>query len=169
MKAAARVLLAVALSVAGTAIQAGNEHENDPRHWLERMSAALNQMTYQGTFVYVLGDAIEVNPSAGQVTTSDGREVGANGKLPPVGSTVDLSIPSYTNTIGSPELGAVWTDPDFDPSERAFYYARVIEIPTPRWTAYDAVKFKLELPGDVPLTLQERAYSSPIWYTPATK
>jgi hypothetical protein len=102
------------------------------------------------------------------VAWSDGREVGANGKLPPVGSTVDLSIPSFTNTIGSPELGAVWTDPDFDPTERAFYYARVIEIPTPRWTAYDAVKFKLELPGDVPLTLQERAYSSPIWYTPAT-
>ena len=102
------------------------------------------------------------------VAWSDGREVGANGKLPPVGSTVDLSIPSFTNTIGSPELCAVWTDPEFDPTERAFYYARVIEIPTPRWTAYDAVKFKLELPGDVPLTLQERAYSSPIWYTPAT-
>jgi hypothetical protein len=100
------------------------------------------------------------------VAWSGDRESGADGKLPPVGSTVDLSIPTWTNTIGAPELGAVWTDPDFDPSERAFYYARVIEIPTPRWTAYDAVRFELDLPGKVPLTLQERAYTSPIWYTP---
>ena len=100
------------------------------------------------------------------VAWSDNREPGADGKLPPVGSTVDLSIPSWTNTIGAPELGAVWIDPDFDPSERAFYYARVIQIPTPRWTAYDAVKFDLDPPDDVPLTLQERAYTSPIWYTP---
>ena len=90
----------------------------------------------------------------------------ADGKLPPVGNTVNLSIPSWTNTIGAAELGTVWTDPDFDASEPAFYYARVIEIPTPRWTAYDAVKFNLDLPNDVPLALQERAYTSPIWYTP---
>ncbi|MDW4551282.1 DUF3604 domain-containing protein [Defluviimonas sp. D31] len=100
------------------------------------------------------------------VAWSDGRTAGADGKLPPVGDTVDLTIPSWTNTIGASELGAVWTDPDFDPALRAFYYARVIEIPTPRWTAYDAVKFNLDLPENIPLKIQERAYSSPIWYGP---
>ena len=79
---------------------------------------------------------------------------------------VDLSIPSWTNSIGGTELGAAWQDPDYDPALRAFYYARVIEIPTPRWTAHDAVKFDLDLPPEVPLETQERAYSSPIWYTP---
>jgi hypothetical protein len=96
------------------------------------------------------------------VALSDGRTDGSVS----VGNTVDLSVPSWTNTIGASELGAVWTDPDFDPAERAFYYARVIEIPTPRWTAYDAVKFNLELPEGIPLITQERAYSSPIWYAP---
>jgi hypothetical protein len=96
------------------------------------------------------------------VALSDGRTDGSV----PVGSTVDLSRPSWTNTIGASELGTVWTDPDFDPAQNAFYYARVIEIPTPRWTAYDAVRFDLELPNDIPLTVQERAYTSPIWYTP---
>ena len=100
------------------------------------------------------------------VAWSGDRKPDAKGKLPPVGDTVDLSIPSWTNTIGASELGAVWTDPDFDPKLRAFYYARVIEIPTPRWTAYDRVKFKLDLPEKIPLTTQERAYTSPIWYTP---
>ncbi len=100
------------------------------------------------------------------VAWSDERAPGPDGKLPAVGSTVDLSIPSWTNTIGAAELGAVWTDPDFDPTLRAFYYARVIEIPTPRWTAYDRVKFDLDLPGHIPLETQERAYTSPIWYTP---
>ena len=100
------------------------------------------------------------------VAWSDGRKPDANGKLPPVGDTVDLSIPSWTNTIGASELGGVWTDPDFDPSLRAFYYARVIEIPTPRWTAYDRVKFGLKLSPEIPLKTQERAYTSPIWYTP---
>ena len=100
------------------------------------------------------------------VAWSGDRKPDAKGKLPPVGDTVDLSIPSWTNSIGASELGAVWTDPDFDPKLRAFYYARVIEIPTPRWTAYDRVKFKLDLPEKIPLTTQERAYTSPIWYTP---
>ncbi len=100
------------------------------------------------------------------VAWSGERKPGANGKLPPVGDTVDLAIPSWTNTIGAAELGAVWTDPDFEPKLRAFYYARVIEIPTPRWTAYDRVKFKLDLPADIPLKTQERAYTSPIWYNP---
>ena len=100
------------------------------------------------------------------VAWSGGRKPGANGKLPAVGDTVDLAIPSWTNTIGAAELGSVWTDPEFDPKLRAFYYARVIEIPTPRWTAYDRVKFKLDLPAEVPLKTQERAYTSPIWYNP---
>ena len=88
------------------------------------------------------------------------------GKLPPVGNTVDVANATYTNTIGEPELITVWKDPDFDPSLRAFYYARVLEIPTPRWTAYDAKYFGLKLPPEVPMTQQERAYTSPIWYTP---
>ncbi len=83
-----------------------------------------------------------------------------------VGSTVDIPNATWTNTIGDPELITVWTDPDFDPDLRAFYYVRVIEIPTPRWTAYDAKKFGVDMPKEVPMTTQERAYTSPIWYTP---
>ena len=101
------------------------------------------------------------------VVWSDDRVPGADGKLPPVGNTVDLSTATWTNTIGSSELITVWTDPDFDPDISAVYYARVLEIPTPRWTAYDAVRFGIEMPSaDVPMTTQERAYTSPIWYTP---
>jgi hypothetical protein len=101
------------------------------------------------------------------VALSDGRKVDpATGKAPPVGSTVDVEDASYTNTIGAAQLAAVWTDPDFDPAERAFYYARVIEIPKPRWTAYDAKFFKVDMPDEVPMTVQDRAYTSPIWYTP---
>jgi hypothetical protein len=96
---------------------------------------------------------------------SDRRRI-SNGQLTPVGSTVDVAKASWTNTIGDPELIAVWTDPDFDPSARAFYYARVLEIPTPRWTAYDAAYFKLKVDANVPMTTQERALTSPIWYTP---
>jgi hypothetical protein len=94
------------------------------------------------------------------------RKPGRDGKLPPVGSTVDVDNATWTNTIGAPELIAVWRDPDFRPAERAFYYARVLEIPTPRWTAYDALRFGIKpLPG-TRMTIQERAYTSPIWYTP---
>jgi hypothetical protein len=94
------------------------------------------------------------------------RRPGADGKLPPVGDTVDVANATWTNTIGTPELATVWTDPDFDPSQPAFYYGRVIEIPTPRWTAYDAKRFgTTPLPGTV-MTITERAYTSPIWYTP---
>ena len=91
----------------------------------------------------------------------------ADGKLQaPVGNTVDVENATWTNTIGDPELIAVWKDPDFDAKQRAFYYARVIEIPTPRWTAYDAKRFGVKpLPGTT-MVLQERAYTSPIWYTP---
>jgi hypothetical protein len=97
---------------------------------------------------------------------SDRRPPGADGKVPAVGSTVDVANATWTNTIGDPELIAVWKDPDFDPSQRAFYYARVLEIPTPRWTAYDAKRFGVQPLSGTPMTLQERAYTSPIWYAP---
>ena len=100
------------------------------------------------------------------VAWSGGRKPGADGKLPPVGNTVDVANATWTNTIGSPELIAVWKDPDFDAKQRAFYYGRVIEIPTPRWTAYDAKRFGIKMDPKVPMTTTERAYTSPIWYTP---
>jgi hypothetical protein len=101
------------------------------------------------------------------VAVSGGRKIDADGRCrTPVGSTVDVPNASWTNTIGAPELIAVWKDPEFDPSQPAFYYGRVIEIPTPRWTAYDAKRFGITMPKEVPMTLQERAYTSPIWYTP---
>jgi hypothetical protein len=100
------------------------------------------------------------------VVWSDDRKPDSKGKLPPVGDTVDVANATFTNTIGAPELITVWSDPDFDPKVRAFYYARVIEIPTPRWTAYDAVRFGDKMPSEVKMKTQERAYTSPIWYTP---
>ena len=100
------------------------------------------------------------------VAWSGDRKPGVDGKLPPVGSTVDPKTATFTNTIGAAELITDWTDPEFDPKQRAFYYARVIEIPTPRWSAYDAVRFGVEMPKEVKMMTQERAYSSPIWYTP---
>ena len=100
------------------------------------------------------------------VVWSDDREPGADGKLPAVGNTVDVNTATWSNSIGSPELISVWTDPDFDAVERAFYYVRVIEIPTPRWTAYEALRFGVEMSKDVPMVTQERAYTSAIWYMP---
>jgi hypothetical protein len=100
------------------------------------------------------------------VLWSDNRKPGADGKLPRVGNTVDLATAKYTNSIGASELHGVFKDPEFDASQRAFYYARVIEIPTPRWTAYDAVRFKVKMGKEVPMSIQERAVTSPIWYTP---
>jgi hypothetical protein len=101
------------------------------------------------------------------VAVSDGREIGADGRArTPVGNTVDVANATWSNTIGDTELITVWVDPDFDPSHRAFYYVRVLEIPTPRWTAYDAKYFGLDVPDDVEMAHQERAYTSPIWYTP---
>jgi hypothetical protein len=102
------------------------------------------------------------------VVWSGDRKPGADGKLPSVGSTVDVANATWTNTIGAPELIAVWKDPDFDPAQRAFYYGRILEIPTPRWTAYDAKYYGVKMTADVPMTTVERAYTSPIWYTPAS-
>jgi hypothetical protein len=100
------------------------------------------------------------------VVWSGNRKPGKDGKLPPVGDTVDVATATWTNTIGAPELSAVWKDPDFKPSQRAFYYARVIEIPTPRWTAYDQVRFGVKMSKEVPMKHQERGWTSPIWYSP---
>jgi len=97
---------------------------------------------------------------------ADSRQLDRNGDLPPVGNTVDLANATWTNTIGDPELITVWEDPDFDPAVKAFYYARVIEIPTPRWVVYDAKRYGVQLGDEVWKTLQERAYTSPIWYNP---
>ncbi|MEJ2532383.1 MAG: DUF3604 domain-containing protein [Halioglobus sp.] len=105
-------------------------------------------------------------PVDAQYTWSAGREPDAEGKLPPVGNTVDVKNANWTNTIGASELGTVWTDPDFDPGQSAFYYARVLEIPTPRWVVYDAFRCGVEIPEEAETTHQERAYTSPIWYTP---
>ena len=89
-----------------------------------------------------------------------------DGKLPPVGNTVDLATATYQNSIGATELVGSFTDPEFDPAQRAFYYLRAVEIPTPRWTAYDAVRYQVKMTADVPMTEQERAVTSPIWYNP---
>jgi hypothetical protein len=110
----------------------------------------------------------ELHEKIFNVALSDGRNEDANGKARPVGSTVNVADASYTNSIGDPELAVVWIDPQFRADELAFYYIRVIEIPTPRWTAYDAKVFGLRnLPREIPMITQERAYASPIWYTPA--
>jgi hypothetical protein len=101
------------------------------------------------------------------VAVSGGRKIEADGRTKtPVGNTVDVANATWTNTIGAPEMITVWKDPAFDAKQRAFYYARVLEIPTPRWTAYDAKRFGIKpLPG-TSMVLQERAYTAPIWYTP---
>jgi hypothetical protein len=100
------------------------------------------------------------------VVWSGNRKRGKNGKVPAVGNTVNIKEATYDNSIGAPFLQAFWEDTAFDPAQRAFYYVRVIEIPTPRWTTYDAKVFGVKLPTDVPPSIQERAYTSPIWYTP---
>ena len=116
--------------------------------WLDASGA-----THEKVFDVVWGDAHRRQPG--------------DGKLPPVGNTVDVASATWTNTIGDAELVGFWKDPEFDAAQPAFYYVRVIEIPTPRWTAYDAAFFSIELPSEAPAVLQERAYTSPIWYSPA--
>ena len=101
------------------------------------------------------------------VAVSGGREIGPDGRArDPVGNTVDLERATFSNAIGAPMLDGFWRDPDFDPAERAFYYVRVLEIPTPRWTTYDAVRFGIPLPESVPPVVQDRAYTSAVWYSP---
>ena len=100
------------------------------------------------------------------VAWSGDRTPNGGGKLPAVGNTVDVKNANWTNTIGAAELATVWKDPDFDPEQRAFYYARVLEIPTPPWYVYDAFRFEIDLPENAPTNQQERAYTTPIWYTP---
>jgi hypothetical protein len=100
------------------------------------------------------------------VAWSGDRNTDQDGKLPAVGNTVDAASANWTNTIGAGDLSTVWTDPDFDPGEKAFYYTRVLEIPTPRWSTYDAFRYGIDLPEGAPTSTQERAYSSPIWYQP---
>jgi hypothetical protein len=101
------------------------------------------------------------------IAVSGDRKIGTDGRArTPVGNTVDIAKASYTNTIGAPFLAAHWRDPDFDPKERAFYYVRVLEIPTPRWTTFDAARFGVKLPTRVPATVQDRAYTSSVWYSP---
>jgi hypothetical protein len=102
------------------------------------------------------------------VVWSGDRKPGRDGKVPAVGSTVDVTKATYSNSIGSVELMGSWTDPEFDPKRPALYYVRVLKIPTPRWTTYDAVNNNLPLLPDVPATIQERAWTSPIWYSPAS-
>ena len=113
-----------------------------------------------------MNDKGELHEKVYDVVWSGDRQPGADGKVPTVGNTVDVENATWSNSIGSPDLIAVWTDPDFDAQERAFYYARVIEIPTPRWTAYEALRFGVEMDEEVPMITTERAYTSPIWYTP---
>ncbi|MBC8010073.1 MAG: DUF3604 domain-containing protein [Burkholderiales bacterium] len=109
----------------------------------------------------------EVHEKVYDVAWSGDRKPNSKGKLPSVGSTVDVENATWSNSIGSPELIAVWKDPDFDAKQRAFYYVRVIEIPTPRWTAYDAKKFGVKPLDGTKMTTTERAYTSPIWFNPA--
>jgi hypothetical protein len=108
----------------------------------------------------------ETHEKVYNVVWSDDRKSNREGELPPVGNTVNVEKATWANSIGDPELITVWKDPDFDKKESAFYYARVIEIPTPRWTAYEAKRFNVEMNYNVPMITQERAYTSPIWYTP---
>ncbi len=98
------------------------------------------------------------------VIWSGERVLDDGGKLPPIGDTVNVAKATWTNSIGAAELSTVWVDPDFDPTQDAYYYVRALEIPTPRWTTYDAYRFGVDVPEGAPLKIQERAYSSPIWY-----
>jgi len=108
----------------------------------------------------------EVHEKVYDVAVSDGRVIVDGKAAEGVGSTVDLDTATYTNSIGDALLVTSWTDPDFNPSLRSFYYARVIEIPTPRWTVFDEVRLGVKMAPEVTRVLQERAYTAPIWYTP---
>jgi len=111
-----------------------------------------------------LDDKGKTHEKVYDVVWSDGRQLDGNGVLPAVGNTVDIAAANWSNSIGASELGTVWTDPDFDPSQSAFYYARVLEIPTPRWIVYDAFRFGVDIPDGAETVHQERAYTTPIWF-----
>jgi len=111
-------------------------------------------------------DGKQMQEKVYDVVWSGERKPGSDGKLPAVGNTVNAANASWVNSIGSSELGTVWSDPDFNPKHQAFYYARVLEIPTPRWSTYDAFRFGIDIPEGAPTSTQERAYTSPIWYKP---
>ncbi|MFN9775426.1 MAG: DUF3604 domain-containing protein [Burkholderiales bacterium] len=127
------------------------------------MGANLDRIQIVKAWVDAAGKAQE---KVYNVAWSGSRKPGKDGKLPPVGNTVDVATATWTNTIGAPELATVWKDPDFRADQRALYYARVIEIPTPRWTAYDQVRFGVKMSPEVPMKHQERGWTSPIWYSP---
>ena len=111
-------------------------------------------------------DGDKLHEKVYDVVWAGDRKPGEDGRLPPVGNTVNVANASWTNTIGSPELATVWTDPEFNPEHRAFYYTRVLEIPTPRWSTHDAFRFGIDIPEGAPTSTQERGYTSPIWYNP---
>ena len=113
-----------------------------------------------------MDDKGETHEKVYDVVWSGDREPDENGKLHAVGNTVDAASASFTNSIGDPELAAIWTDLNFNAAQSAFYYARVIEIPTPRWSTHEAFRFGISIPDGAPVSTQERAYTSPIWYTP---
>ena len=113
-----------------------------------------------------LGADGDTHEKVHDVVWSGDRRAGPDGRLPPVGNTVNAAMANFSNTIGTSELATVWTDPDFDPEQKAFYYVRVLEIPTPRWSTYDAFRFGIPIPEGAPVSTQERAYTAPIWYTP---
>jgi hypothetical protein len=156
----------------GKGISMGGDLDNAPSGESPSFLVAALKDPYSGNLDRIqivkgwMDSAGDTHEKVYDVVWSGDRAPGADGELPPVGNTVDVANATWTNTIGAAELIAVWDDPDFDPSQRAFYYARVIEIPTPHWTAYDAKRFNVPLPDDAPRMNQERAYTSPIWYTP---
>lgn len=131
----------------------------DPRGAsLDRVQVVKGWMASSGKLHETIHDVVWSNPAK--------RKRGKDGKLPTITGNVDLANASYDNSVGAPYLSTMWSDPAFDPRQRAFYYVRVLQIPTPRWTAYDAKRFGVKMPGHVPMVIQERAYSSPIWYNP---
>ena len=141
--------------------------------WSEQVRRA-DQHNDPGNFTALIADGIDMEYAKArarweplvEVTQTKGDSETHAYLSPDVGSTVDVEKATYTNTIGDAQLSAVWSDPGFDPKQRAFYYARVLEISTPRWTTYETARFRSRVAADVPRTLQERAYTSPIWYTP---
>lgn len=134
--------------------------------WRDPLGANLDRIQVIKLQVTAAG---QVEERIHDVAVSDGRAIDADGRCrSPVGSTVDVEAATYTNAIGAATLATVWRDPHFDPQRRALYYARILAIPTPRWTTYDAARWGTERPASAPAAIQERAYTSPIWYRPAS-